>query len=477
MGTICGLARFGFPFIRYTTLAFTLGWLDFHQYFPVRCYHECMLLPEELIKAKRDGLELAEDAIKDFVDGVAGGHVNDAQISAFAMAVYFQGMSMTEQSSLTLAMRDSGRSLHWPGLNGPVLDKHSTGGVGDLVSLILAPMLAACGAYVPMISGRGLGHTGGTLDKLESIPGFDVSPSQYTFNQTVRETGLAITGQGNDLAPADGRIYAVRDVTATVDSIPLIVASILSKKLAEGLDGLVSDIKTGNGAFMCERNSARDLAVNLIEVASLAGLSSRALITDMNQPLARNAGNALEVGEAIGFLRDEYRHSRLEDVVLALGSEMLLLGGLVGKPDAARQKLNQVLESGLAAEHFARMVAMQGGPVDLMDSPQKHLTAAPVVRDLVAPVRGCIEYMDTRAIGLSIVNLGGGRRHAGDVIDHRVGLSDFCLVGDMVNKGDPLVRIHAADEMAWQTAAEKLLDTIVIGRKMDALPAIYELIA
>ena len=436
-----------------------------------------MLLPEELIKAKRDGQELAEDAIRDFVDGIAGGQVNDAQISAFAMAVYFQGMSMKEQSQLTLAMRDSGRSFHWSNLDGPVLDKHSTGGVGDLVSLVLAPMLAACGAYVPMISGRGLGHTGGTLDKLESMPGFNVNPTQYGFNETVQIAGLAITGQCSDLAPADGRFYSVRDVTATVDSVPLIVASILSKKLAEGLDGLVLDIKTGNGAFMCERNRARDLAANLIEVASMAGLPSRALITDMNQPLARNAGNALEVGEAISFLRDDNRQSRLEDVVLSLGSEMLLLAGLADKPQLARQKLTVVLESGLAAERFARMVAMQGGPADLMDAPQNYLAPAPVVRDLAATTDGHIEFMDTREIGLSIVGLGGGRIQAVDAIDHRVGLSGFRLVGDSINRGDPLLTIHAADEVAWQVAADRLLDAIVVGRQTDSLPAVYELIA
>jgi len=436
-----------------------------------------MLLPEELIKAKRDGQELAEDALRDFVNGIARGHVSDAQIGAFAMAVYFQGMSMKEQSLLTLAMRDSGRTLHWPDLDGPVLDKHSTGGVGDLVSLVVAPMLAACGAFIPMISGRGLGHTGGTLDKLESIPGFNVNPSQHTFIETVREAGLAITGQGSDLAPADGRIYAVRDVTATVDSIPLIVASILSKKLAEGLDGLVADIKTGNGAFMCARNRARDLASNLIEVAALAGLPARALITDMNQPLARSAGNALEVGEAIGFLKNVYRHPRLEDVILSLGSEMMVLGGLAGESGTARQMLTRVLESGLAAEHFARMVAKQGGPSDLVDSPQKYLTAAPVVRDLVAPDNGYIEFIDTKAIGLSVVHLGGGRKHAEDIIDHRVGLSGFCLVGDAVNRGDPLVTIHAADESAWQFAAQQLRDAILMGRKIDALPSVYELIS
>lgn len=435
-----------------------------------------MLLPEELIKAKRDGQELAGDAIRDFVNGIASGRVNDAQISAFAMAVFFQGMSMEEQTLLTLAMRDTGRTLHWPDLNGPVLDKHSTGGVGDLVSLVLAPMLAACGAYVPMISGRGLAHTGGTLDKLESIPGFNVNLTHKAFDETVRGAGLAITGQGTDLAPADGRIYAVRDVTATVDSIPLIVASILSKKLAEGLDCLVADIKTGNGAFMCERNRARDLAANLIQIATLAGLPSRAVITDMNQPLAGSAGNALEVGEAIGFLRGDYRQQRLEEVVLSLGSEMLVLGGLADNSLAAQQKLKSVLESGLAAERFARMVVMQGGPVDIMDSPQKYLAPAPVVRELSAEFDGWVQFMNTRAIGLSIVGLGGGRRHAGDALDHRVGLSGFCLVGDKVNKGDPLLTIHAADEQSWQAAATELCNAICIGRRTDSLPAVYELI-
>ncbi len=433
-----------------------------------------MLLPEELIKAKRDGQELADDAIKHFVDGIVSGQVSDAQIGAFTMAVHFQSMSMAEQTTFTLAMRDSGRCFHWPDLDGPVLDKHSTGGVGDLVSLIMAPMLAACGAYIPMISGRGLGHTGGTLDKLESIPGFNINPSQHTFDQTVRKTGLAMTGQGSNLAPADGRVYAVRDVTATVDSIPLIVASILSKKLAEGLDGLVLDIKTGNGAFMRERNRARDLAANLIEVAELAGLPCRALITDMNQPLARNAGNTLETGEAIEFLKGGKRQPRLEQVVFSLCSEMLLLGGLAEKPKTAMQMLTRALETGSAAERFARMVAMQGGPADLLEQPQKYLKAAPVIRSLTARREGCIEFMDTRAIGLCIVGLGGGRRCVEDTIDHRVGLSDFCLVGDTVNNGDPLLTIHAADETGWQTAAEKLLGAIVIGHRMDALPAVYE---
>ncbi|GAG61364.1 unnamed protein product, partial [marine sediment metagenome] len=320
----------------------------------------------------------------------------------------------------------------------------------------------------------GLGHTGGTLDKLESIPGFNVNPSQDIVNKTVREAGLAVIGQGSDLAPADGRIYAVRDITATVDSIPLIVASILSKKLAEGLDGLVLDIKTGNGAFMCERNRARDLAANLIEVSKMAGLPCRALITDMNEPLAHSAGNALEIAEAIAFLKGGYRQPRLEEVILSVGAEMLLLGGLVKNVKTARFMLNGVIEMGLAAEQFARMVSMQGGPGDLLDHPDKYLQSAPVIRPLAAPHGGCIEFMDTRAIGLCIVELGGGRQSAEIKIDHRVGLSEFRLVGETLNKGDPLLVIHAADETSWQAAAEVLLNAIVIGRKKDTLPAVYE---
>jgi thymidine phosphorylase len=433
-----------------------------------------MMLPIEFIKAKRDGQELSADSIRDFVNGIAGGQVSDAQIAAFTMAVCIRNMSMAEQTALTLAMRDSGHCLEWSDLDGPVLDKHSTGGVGDLVSLVMAPMLAACGAYIPMITGHGLGHTGGTLDKLESIPGFDTRPSENLFCQTVRTAGFAMTGQGGELAPADGRMYAVRDVTATVDSKPLIVSSILSKKLAEGLDGLVLDIKTGNGAFMRARNQARDLAANLIEVSTMAGLPCRALITDMNQPLARSAGNALEMMEAIEFLTGGYRQPRLEEVIFSLSSEMLVLGGLAKNQKLARGMLQKVIETGMAAESFARMVSMQGGPSDLIQQPAKYLSSAPVVRPLPAWLAGGIEHMDTRTIGLAIVSLGGGRESADDMIDHRVGLSDFCLVGDTVNKGDPLVIIHAADESSWQTAAQTLSDAIVIGRKMDALPAVYE---
>ena len=433
-----------------------------------------MSLPEEPIRAKRDGQVLSNDALKGFVDGIAGGQVSDAQIGAFAMAVHFRGMTKTERVVLTLATRDSGRCLEWPDLNGPVLDKHSTGGVGDLVSLILAPTMAACGAFIPMITGRGLGHTGGTLDKLESIPGFNVSPSPQLFEKTVRQTGLAMTGQGTDFAPADGRMYAVRDVTATVDSIPLIVASILSKKLAAGLDALVLDIKTGNGAFLCERDRSRELTSSLVEIATHLGLPCHALITDMNQPLARSAGNVLEMREAIDFLKGENLAARLAEVVLALGSEMLMLGKIAETASIARDMMNDALATGSAAEHFARMVNMQGGPPDLLDSPARYLSAAPVIGDLKAKESGFIEAMDTRAIGMSVVGLGGGRTRVEDSIDHRVGLSGLGNVGESVNKGDPLLTIHAANDSAWLAAAEELTGAITVGGQSDAWPAVYE---
>lgn len=433
-----------------------------------------MLVPAEIIRAKSDSLPLSATALNAFINGVTDGSVSDAQIAAFCMAVYCTGMSMQEQTDLTLAMRDSGGKLSWPDMDGPVLDKHSTGGVGDAVSLALAPLMAACGAYIPMISGRGLGHTGGTLDKLESIPGFNARPDSEKFDKTVRKIGFAITGQGKALAPADGRMYAIRDVTATVNSIPLIVASILSKKLAEGLDGLVLDIKTGNGAFMIERNRARDLTAAMVQVSQRAGLPCRALITDMNQPLCRNAGNALEILEVVEYLKDDHRDGRFDQVVMGLSVEMMMLGGLADTVRSAEAQLNKALTSGAAAERFAQMVAMQGGPADLLEHPMKHLGIAPVCRDFLASQDGCIEFIDTRALGLSIVELGGGRIQLDDKIDHRVGLSRICNVGDIVTKGQPLATIHAASEADCEAAADSLLAAIKVGRPTDSLPAIYE---
>ncbi len=407
-------------------------------------------------------MELGAAEIQQFVQDVTDGSVTDAQLGAFTMAVCQQGMSMAEQAALTLAMRDSGRTLDWSNLDGPVLDKHSTGGVGDLVSLVLAPLVAACGAYVPMISGRGLGHTGGTLDKLESIPGFRVKLGLEEFRSVVNRAGLAIIGQTGELAPADRRMYAARDITSTVESIPLIVSSILSKKLAEGLDGLVGDIKTGNGAFMRDADKARQLAEDIATVSGAAGLACTAVLTDMNQPLAWSAGNNLEVLEAIEFLEGR-RNPRLEEVTLALGAEMLLLGRLARNAGDARRRLDEALGSGFAMERFLRFVSAQGGPADLLERRSDYLPAAPVRRPVPAGRAGFVAGMDTRVIGFCVMHLGGGRKQLEDTIDARVGLSGICSVGDRVENDTPLAMVHAASDDAWRVAEREIRRAISIG--------------
>ncbi|WP_340118499.1 thymidine phosphorylase [Pelagibius sp. 7325] len=428
-------------------------------------------LPQEIIRRKRDGDALSAEEIESFVAGIAAGSakeggLGDGQLAAFAMAVFLNGMTSEETVALTRAMTASGRQLDWKGfaLAGPVLDKHSTGGVGDKVSLILAPILAACDAYVPMISGRGLGHTGGTLDKLESIPGYNATPDIATFQRVVAEVGCAIIGQTADLAPADRRLYAVRDVTATVESIPLITASILSKKLAAGLDGLVMDVKVGNGAFASSMQMADDLAESIVSVATGAGLPTTALITDMNQPLGRSAGNALEVLECVEMLAGEGGDGRLREVTLALAAEMLLLGGLAGDDGAARKKAEAALTSGRAAACFDAMVVALGGPADFMARAKDLLPKAPVVRAVQAKAAGVVSACDTRAVGLAVIALGGGRRRVEDRIDPAVGIDDILPLGQVVTAADPIAVVHAADEAGAEAAAEILQKAFEIGQ-------------
>ena len=400
------------------------------------------MIPQEVIRAKRDGHPLSADDIGAFVRGLVTGAVTEGQAAAFAMAVYFRGMATDEAVALTTAMRDSGAVLDWD-LDGPVLDKHSTGGVGDTVSLMLAPLVAACGGFVPMISGRGLGHTGGTYDKMESIPGYTAAPTMTRFRSTVAKVGCAIIGQTTDLAPADKRLYAVRDVTATVESIPLITASILSKKLAAGLDGLAMDVKTGNGAFMRTLADSRRLAQSIVGVAGGAGLPSVALVTDMDQPLADTAGNALEVADAIAYLTGTRREPRMHEVVMALGAEMLVLGRISRTTTAARRRLEAALASGAAAERFAQMVVALGGPRRLLDQPWKHLERAPLAVG-AAPARpGVVRSVDTRAVGMVVVALGGGRTRPQDPVDHAVGLTSLARPGDTVGPDRPLAVVHA----------------------------------
>jgi thymidine phosphorylase len=422
------------------------------------------LLPQEIIRAKRDGGTLTPDEIAAFVRGVTDGSITEGQAAALAMAVFFRGMHRSETVALTLAMRDSGTVLRWEGLDGPVLDKHSTGGVGDKVSLILAPILAACSAYVPMLSGRGLGHTGGTLDKLEAIPGYDTRPDLDRLRRVVREAGCAIVGQTDDLAPADRRLYAIRDVTATVESVPLITASILSKKLAAGPGALVMDVKIGSGAFLPDLGSARGLARSIVDVARGAGLACSVLLTDMDQCLGEAAGNALEMAEAVAALSGGPADPRLIEVTLALAAEALALGGLVPDVEEGRRRAETAFVSGAAAERFARMVRALGGPADLIERPDRHLATAPVVRAVYPERRGHVAAIDVRALGLAVVELGGGRRRAGDAVDPRVGLDAVRGLGGAVGPGEaPLCLVHAADEASAELAAVRVRAAFELG--------------
>lgn len=401
------------------------------------------MLAQEIIRAKRDGHALSEAQIQSFVQGLTDGSWSEGQVAALGMAVFLRGMGREEAVHLTRAMMHSGRVMQWPDMPGPVLDKHSSGGVGDKVSLMLAPMVAACGGYVPMIAGRGLGHTGGTVDKLEAIPGYNTMPAPAEFDRLVRRLGCAIIGQTGDLAPADKRFYATRDVTATVESVPLITASILSKKLAAGLQGLSMDIKCGNGAFASTPAFAQELAESIVAVAGGAGLKTRALITDMNQVLGYEVGNALEIDETIAYLKGERVEPRLHEVTLALAAEMLVLGGLAADSAAARLKLQSALDSGAAAEKFAQMVAALGGPTDLLERSSHYLPAAPLRLPVPAPRAGVLTQMATRDIGLIIVEMGGGRRLASDGIDFGVGLSQVRPLGSSFAAGEPMAFVHA----------------------------------
>ena len=395
-----------------------------------------MAIPQEIIKTKRNGKPLSDADIRQFVKGLTDDSFSDSQAAALAMAIYLNGMAVSEIVELTLAMRDSGAVLNWQGrLNGPVVDKHSTGGVGDKVTLMLAPMVAACGAFMPSIAGRGLGHTGGTVDKLESIPGYSCTQSLSRIEQLLPQLGCVIVGQSSELAPADRRLYGIRDVTATVESIPLITASILSKKLSEGLDALVMDVKVGNGAIMATARDASALATSIVNTATGAGVATRALITDMNQILGYSAGNALEVVETLDYLTGKYREPRLHQLTLELGANMLMLGGLYSDQAAAIAALEHSLSSGKAAEIFSKMVAELGGPADLLEKPQQYLASAPVVQDIIAPQSGYVNYHNTVGLGMAVVRLGGGRSHPSQQIDPAVGFSNILSNGNKVQQG------------------------------------------
>ena len=423
------------------------------------------MLPQEIIRRKREGDVLSDAEIAFFVKGIADETISEGQVGAFAMAVFFNGMTMDERAALTRNMRDSGTVLDWKalGLDGPVVDKHSTGGVGDKVSLMLGPIVGACGAFVPMISGRGLGHTGGTLDKFDSIPGYRTAPTLEEFAKVTREVGCAIIGQTADLAPADKRFYGIRDVTATVESIPLITASILSKKLAAGLDALVMDVKFGSGAFMNEYERARELAQSITEVATRNGVPTVALLTDMEQVLGDTVGNALEMREAIDFLTGKHQEQRVYDVTMALAAEMLAVSGVATDVADGFQMAGEALESGKAAEVFSKMVSSLGGPSDFVEKHDNYLEAAPMVQVVKAAKTGRILSMDARKVGLALVALKGGRTRADQKIDFAVGFSDFIKVGQPVSAETPLCRAHTRDQAQFDEATALLRDAIEIG--------------
>ncbi|BCH20304.1 thymidine phosphorylase [Mesorhizobium sp. L-8-10] len=436
------------------------------------------MLPQEIIRKKRDGLKLSAEEIAEFVAGIAPGRISEGQVAALAMAVFFNGMSRDEAVALTLAMRDSGEVLDWSDLPGPVTDKHSTGGVGDNVSLMLAPIVAACGAYVPMISGRGLGHTGGTLDKMDSIPGYVSQPDSSLFRKVVLSAGCAIIGQTADLAPADKRFYGIRDVTATVESVPLITASILSKKLAAGLQSLVLDVKLGNGAFMARSRDATALATSLVEVANGAGLKTTALISGMNEPLASAAGNAVEVQNAVDFLTGRARDRRLLDVTLALAAEMLCSAGLASSSKEALARAKQALDGGRAAEIFGRMVSDLGGPADFVEKTGKYLRKANVELAVTSGRGGFVTGVATREIGLAVVALGGGRTKPEDAVDHSVGVARLLPIGAEVRTGEALAIVHARSQGEAERAAALVADAYEIGQnKPPAQKAVIRRVA
>jgi thymidine phosphorylase len=435
------------------------------------------MLFTDVIRAKRDGGSLSDDQSRFWVDGLADTSIPAEQVSAMAMAVVLNGMSLEESGRLTIAMANSGAVLDWSGedLDGPVVDKHSTGGVGDKVSFLLAPIAAACGCYVPMISGRGLGHTGGTKDKVESIPGYDSMPDFEMFKKVVKSVGCAIIGQTADLAPADRRLYAIRDITATVESVPLITASILSKKIAAGLQALVMDIKVGNGAFMDSEDRARELANSIIATAANADLRCHALITDMNEVLGTTVGNAVEIAECMRYLSGGAREARLNEVVLELCAEMLIATDLESDRDKALSRCDEAVTSGRAAEKFGEMCSALGGPNDFVESFEKYLPKANIVRPVYSS--GILQSMNTRGVGNAIIELGGGRQVVGEKLDLSVGFTDFARIGTTLDKTTPLAIIHAASEEDAMLAEENLLSVCNVGTEVPAdRPVVSEIL-
>ena len=414
--------------------------------------------PQDVIRKKRDGISLSREEIDFFIAGVTSGRIADYQVSALLMAIYLNGMNQSEQQALTEAMLNSGNILDFSDIPKPKADKHSTGGVGDKTSIIIAPLVAACGVCVPMISGRGLGHTGGTLDKLESIPGYRVALSATEFKQVLDNVGYAMAGQTAELAPADKKMYALRDATATVEAIPLIVASIISKKGAAGLDAMIIDVKVGNGAFMREEARAKDLAHALVSTGNSCGIKTRALLTDMNQPLGRAVGNSLEIQECIEILRGEANEAArpVLDLSLELCAQMLMLANVDQNLEAAHARLNDVLASGKALECLRSNIAAQGGDPRVCDAPGSFLPLVSETVKVESPRSGFITRVDTTEIGHAIAAIGGGRVRIEDTVDPTVGFTSELKLGDEVRAGDAIGIVYCADAAAAAGAARRI---------------------
>ena len=414
--------------------------------------------PQDVIRKKRDGQSLSREEIEFFIGGVTSGRIADYQVSALLMAIYLNGMDHNEQQSLTEAMLNSGKILDFTDIPKPKADKHSTGGVGDKTSIIIAPLVAACGVCVPMISGRGLGHTGGTLDKLESIPGYSVNLSLGAFKDVLRDVGYAMAGQTAELAPADKKMYALRDATSTVEAIPLIVASIISKKGAAGLDAMIIDVKVGNGAFMREQSRATELAHALVSTGNSCGIKTRALLTDMNQPLGAAVGNSLEVKECIEILRGEASQGAqpVLDISLELSAHMLLLANVDETIEAAHKRLQKVLTSGEALECLRRNIVAQGGEPRVCDAPEEFLPLVDESVKVESPRSGYITSVDTTEIGHAIAAIGGGRVRIEDTIDPTVGFIAELKLGDRVKSGETIGVVYCRDDAAAKEAAQRI---------------------
>ena len=435
------------------------------------------MFPQEIIIKKRDKKPLSAEEIKFFINGAANGSISDCQIGAFTMAVFLNSLNNRELVDLTLAMRDSGEVLKW-NLDAPVIDKHSTGGVGDKISLMLTPILASFGTYVPMIAGRGLGHTGGTLDKLDAIQGYKTLVDVEKFQKTVKEIGCAIVGQSENLAPADKKIYAIRDVSGTVESIPLITASILSKKLAAGLEYLVMDVKCGNGAFMSNYEEAKSLAETIVKTANGAGTKTSALLTDMNSVLGTTVGNALEIRETLAYLRNDFRNKRVDEITKSLAAELLINCGIYPDKEAAYNQIEKKITSGEALEKFAKMVYALGGPIDFCEKPEKYLSATKKTKPIFAKKSGFVSNMDTRKIGMSLIVLKGGRTSPEQSINHASGFTDFCQIGDKIDVKNPLAIMHYDNENEYKEACSMLLDAIEISdTKPNTVSPVFEKIS